>query len=300
MVKIKAVPRLKTFDRKFGSQFLKEAPQKPGVYRIYDSEGKLIYVGKAKNLRRRLAQYRNAQRLKKHEKMRSIVRDAARLEYEVCESEIAALALELRLIQEFRPRWNVAGAFFFLYPMIGIRRSDGVCSFCYTTCPEEVSDFEFHGAYRSRRIVGDAFFSLMHLLEYIGHRVPIKARVRGKYAYIYSFRQLSQEWDKNFNDFLRGDSKQVLEHLILALVENAAARNGRTQVQDQLNDLVRFWRHEASVLFKVRKHVGDQNYPVSQKERDLLFLKYTHKKMMRDPVVMRKEVSHESCDSASD
>jgi len=276
--KIKAVPRLKTFDQKFGSQFLKEAPQKPGVYRIYHSEGRIIYVGKAKNLRRRLGQYRNAQRLKKHEKMRSIIRDAARLEYEVCESEMEALALELRLIQEFRPKWNVAGAFFFLYPLIGIRRADGICTFCYTTCPEEFSDFEFHGAYRSRRRVGDAFFSLMHLLKYIGHRVATKARVQGKYAYIYSFRQLSQEWDKNFTDFLRGDSKQVLELLILALVENAAARKGKAQVQVQLNDLVRFWRHEASVLSKVRTQAGVEAYPVSQKERDLLFLKYTHPK----------------------
>ena len=90
---------MKAFDTKFGADFLGGLPQAPGVYFVYDGEGRLIYVGKAKNLRRRLGQYRNAQRLKKHAKMRSIIRDADRIEIRICESDFAACLLENELIR---------------------------------------------------------------------------------------------------------------------------------------------------------------------------------------------------------
>ena len=53
---------MRTFDRKFGADFLAGVPLEPGTYRLYDAAGTLIYVGKAGNLRRRLAQYRTAGR----------------------------------------------------------------------------------------------------------------------------------------------------------------------------------------------------------------------------------------------
>ena len=64
---------VRSFDRKFGADFLASLPDSPGIYLVYDGAGELIYVGKAKNLKRRLAQYRNTQRLKKHRRMRGIV-----------------------------------------------------------------------------------------------------------------------------------------------------------------------------------------------------------------------------------
>src|SRR4051812_34525524 len=117
---------MKSFDRKFGKEFVAGLPTQPGVYRIFGEDGALIYVGKAKNLKRRLGQYRNAKRRKKHLKMRRIVADAGRIEFEVCPSELDACLLEAKLIQELRPRWNTAGAFYFLYPLVGIRRENGV------------------------------------------------------------------------------------------------------------------------------------------------------------------------------
>src|SRR4051812_47502370 len=112
---------MRSFDRKFGTEFLAQVPTCPGVYQVHDDAGALIYVGKAKNLKRRLSQYRNAKRRKKHVKMRSIVQGAARIEWVRCQTEAEACLIETRLIQEHRPRWNVVGAYSFLYPMIGIR-----------------------------------------------------------------------------------------------------------------------------------------------------------------------------------
>jgi excinuclease ABC subunit C len=275
------VSRRKTFDQKFGPDFIASVPVVPGVYRVYAEDGALIYVGKAKNLRRRLGQYRNAKRFKKHQKMRQIVKSGERIEFEVCGSELDALLLEAKLIQEHRPKWNVAGAFYFLYPMLGIRREKGITSLCYTTEPEKLDGFRFHGAYRSRFLTGEAFFSLMKLLTYLGHRTPAKARVPGSYSYVYGFRQLPEEWEGILESFFRGESKAALESLILALVENAAARRSGAKIQEALNDLARFWRHEALTLARVRAFTAHQEYPVSQRERDLLFLKASQHKKSR-------------------
>jgi excinuclease ABC subunit C len=57
---------VRSFDRKFGAKFLESLPGSPGVYLVYDQQDELIYVGKAINLKRRLSQYRNIMRRKKH------------------------------------------------------------------------------------------------------------------------------------------------------------------------------------------------------------------------------------------
>ncbi len=266
---------MKGFDRKFGPEFIAALPPSPGVYRVFDEAGALIYVGKAKNLRRRLSQYRNAKRIKAHRKMREIVSRAARIETENCATELDACLLEARLIQEHRPRWNVAGAFYFLYPLIGMRWEGGAVEFVYTTLPDSLSGYELHGAFRSREIAGEAFFSLMKLLRYVGHESP-RPRERPKRTYVFRFRQLPPEWARQWARFFRGESRDALEALLLALVENAAARRKAGEVQDQLDTLKRFFKHEARRLRIVRERAGHTGYPVTQRERDLLFLAARH------------------------
>jgi excinuclease ABC subunit C len=265
---------VKAFDKKFGAAFVAGLPTSPAVYRIYDPTGALIYVGKAKNLRRRLGQYRNAKRRKAHFKMRQIIKDAHRIEFEPCDSDLDACLLEARLIQEYRPRWNTAGAFYFLYPLVGIRFEGGVTSFCYTTHPEEFADFELHGSYRSRGITGGAFWALMELLAYIGHRAPReRSRKIPKYSHIVRFRQLPEGWMEKWRAFLKGDSREAMELLVLSLVENAGARRKGREVQKALNRLRHFWSHEACSLRKVRETQEYARYPVPQRERDFLYLK---------------------------
>src|SRR6185369_17563925 len=93
---------VRNFDRKFGAEFLESLPGSPGVYLVYDQQEELIYVGKAKNLKRRLSQYRNTLPRKKHRRMRGIVKDAARIEIQCAESDLDACLTEAVLIQKHR------------------------------------------------------------------------------------------------------------------------------------------------------------------------------------------------------
>lgn len=86
-------------------QILPTLPEAPGCYKYLDSEGRVIYVGKAKQLRRRVSSY--FQRDLPSAKTRLLVRQIKRIEYVVVETEFDALLLENALIKEHQPRYNV-------------------------------------------------------------------------------------------------------------------------------------------------------------------------------------------------
>ena len=84
---------------------LKTLPSNPGVYQFYDTADKILYVGKAKNLKKRVSSYFN----KKHEygKTRVLVTKIVRIDHIVVPTESDALLLENNLIKKYRPRYNV-------------------------------------------------------------------------------------------------------------------------------------------------------------------------------------------------
>ncbi|MCL1899777.1 MAG: excinuclease ABC subunit UvrC [Promicromonosporaceae bacterium] len=83
-----------------------QIPTDPGVYRFSDQHGRVIYVGKAKNLRARLSSYfQDVAAL--HPRTQTMVTTAARVEWTVVGTEVEALALEYSWIKEYEPRFNV-------------------------------------------------------------------------------------------------------------------------------------------------------------------------------------------------
>ncbi|MCM2680747.1 excinuclease ABC subunit UvrC [Echinimonas agarilytica] len=86
-------------------EFLSRVTTSPGVYRMYDGEDTIIYVGKAKNLKNRLSSYFRTQHVSR--KTQALVRHICRVEVTVTLSEADALILENNLIKEHSPRYNV-------------------------------------------------------------------------------------------------------------------------------------------------------------------------------------------------
>lgn len=139
-------------------------PHSPGVYRYYNSEGIVIYVGKAKDLHKRVAQYFvSHDRL--NAKTRILVSKIADAQYSVVDSEADALLLENNLIKQYKPKYNILLKDSKTYPWI-----------CVT------SD-EFPKIYLTRRIVkGNRYFgpysSVIHarnLLEFISENYKIRS-----------------------------------------------------------------------------------------------------------------------------
>ena len=108
-----------TFDPK---AFLKNVTSKPGIYRMYNAEGKVLYVGKARNLKKRLQSYfRNTGLSSKTELLVSQIED---IDVTVTHTESEALLLENNLIKEYRPRYNVLLRDDKSYPYIYISDKD--------------------------------------------------------------------------------------------------------------------------------------------------------------------------------
>ena len=102
---------------------IKLFPHSPGVYRYYDSEGNVIYVGKAKDLNKRVAQYFvPAERLTR--KTAVMVSKIADAQYTVVDSEADALLLENNLIKQFKPRYNILLKDSKTYPWICVSTDD--------------------------------------------------------------------------------------------------------------------------------------------------------------------------------
>jgi excinuclease ABC subunit C len=99
---------------------LKVLPNKPGVYQYYDKSGTIIYVGKAKDLKKRVASYFN----KKLDsgKTRVLVRQIEDIKYIVVDTELDALLLENNLIKKYQPKYNIQLKDDKTYPWICIKK----------------------------------------------------------------------------------------------------------------------------------------------------------------------------------
>ncbi len=99
---------------------IQSLPNSPGVYQYFDKEDKILYVGKAKNLKKRVSSYFS----KKHEngKTRVLVKKIANIKHIVVETETDALLLENNLIKKYQPRYNILLKDDKTYPWICIKK----------------------------------------------------------------------------------------------------------------------------------------------------------------------------------
>ncbi len=142
--------------RPTGTLFLNPAwkrdfPARPGVYLMKDAYGQVIYVGKAKCLKDRLASYYN-QPLGYTRKMDGLLQNVKEIETRVLGSELEALLVESQLIKELQPTYNVQLRNYELYPFIKI---DVQHPFPRVYATREVAPdgARYFGPFRSRRIV---------------------------------------------------------------------------------------------------------------------------------------------------
>ncbi len=100
------------------SDLIEGSPKAPGIYKMYDADGTLLYVGKARDISARLRQYVDISKLETHKQvMRSLV---TRVEWDTTADESAALILEEKLIKTEKPRYNIMLTDGKMYPMLAL------------------------------------------------------------------------------------------------------------------------------------------------------------------------------------
>ena len=154
-------------------------PHSPGVYRYYDAEGNVIYVGKAKDLHKRVAQYFvPAERLTR--KTAVMVSKIADAEYTVVESEADALLLENNLIKQFKPRYNILLKDSKTYPWICVSAGDYPKVFLTRRVVKDGS--RYFGPYSSvlhaRNLI--ELFHNLYPLRTCNHKITSDTILRGK------------------------------------------------------------------------------------------------------------------------
>lgn len=101
---------------------IENAPMSPGIYKMFDGDDNLLYVGKAKNILHRLRQYIDVSKLEMHKQiMRSLVR---RVEWETTRTETDALILEQKLIKSLKPKYNIMMTDGKMYPMLALTKHE--------------------------------------------------------------------------------------------------------------------------------------------------------------------------------
>lgn len=138
-------------------------PHQPGIYKYFDAGGKIIYVGKAKNLRKRVGSYFNKTftNYKTHE----LVQRISTIEFTIVNSEQDAFFLENSLIKQFQPRYNINLKDDKTYPYIVIKNEN--FPRVYLTRQPVNDGSEYLGPYTS-------VFRVRELLEFIRRAIPLR------------------------------------------------------------------------------------------------------------------------------
>lgn len=213
---------------------IKLFPHSPGVYRYYDAEGNVIYVGKAKDLHKRVAQYFvPAERLTR--KTAVMVSKIADAEYTVVESEADALLLENNLIKQFKPRYNILLKDSKTYPWICVSFGDYPKVFLTRRVVKDGS--RYFGPYSSvlhaRNLI--ELFHNLYPLRTCNHKITSDTILRGKIRPCLNFHigkcrgccvgAISmKEYNENIEEIVRllkGGGREIIQHYKTCMLEAA-------------------------------------------------------------------------------
>ncbi len=211
---------------RLGSEFFASIPDLPGVYFMRNAMGKVVYVGKAKSLRKRLRSYCTAKQGSVGRNILRLIEEVARIDWETHVSEPAAFTRELELIRALLPRYNIADKRREKYFFIGYRGpSEGRLDLRLTDDQDEAADYKLHGCYPRRRAIKEGYAALLRLLyaaSFVGERFQFPARLaRSSPAYDFTLKLAeARRWTQLLSKFLHGQTSGLLAALFDSLLEN--------------------------------------------------------------------------------
>jgi excinuclease ABC subunit C len=227
--------------------FLKNLTSRPGVYRMYDTQGEVIYVGKAKNLKKRVSSYfrKNVE----HAKTRALVRQIAQMDVTVVSSETEAFLLENNFIKKYKPRYNVVLRDDKSYPYIMLSKHKHPRLAFHRGSKKQ--NGEYFGPYPSAWAVRESLRSMQRIFP-VRQCEDSYYQTRSRPCLQYQMQRCSapcvkghvsddeyQESVELVKLFLNGKNQQVIETLVNKM-EDASQRlnfEAAARYRDQINAL---------------------------------------------------------------
>lgn len=261
-------------------------PVTPGVYTYYDSEGTVIYVGKAKNLKRRVSSYFN----RTHDSLRTnlLVRAIADMSYIVVPTEQDALNLEASMIKEHQPRYNVLLKDDKSYPLIVV--TNELYPRVFMTREKVKDGSKYYGPYTDAGSARAALELIKQLYPIRSCRFPITPdylqKGRGRLCLDYHLKRCTgpckglvsaEEYNANIERvkaILRGDTGELLDHLRAEMERLAGElRFEEAQVLKVQYDLIARYRSKSVI---VSQTVTDTDVFGIYEEGQDVYINYMH------------------------
>ena len=227
--------------------FLKNLTSQPGVYRMYNSQGEVIYVGKAKNLKKRVSSYFRTHL--DNAKTRSLVSQIADMDVTVVNSETEAFLLENNFIKKYKPRYNVVMRDDKSYPFIFLSDHEHP-RLSFHRGPQKKKG-EYFGPYPSAWSVRESLRSMQRIFP-VRQCEDSYYRARSRPCLQYQMQRCSapcvegyvsdEEYKEQVNFarlFLKGKNQQVIGELVEKMEKASEALNfeAAARYRDQINAL---------------------------------------------------------------
>jgi len=278
-------PEINPLIERLGEAFFDDLPKSPGVYKMYGEAKHLLYVGKAKNLRRRLFTYKRVKKDSASRKVIRLVRMIREIEYETWPTEEAALLRENELLRHIKPPFNHVNTQPETYYYIGLSISELTASFHLNMKADRMKSDFVYGAFKGHGKVRRALGALLRQL-YILHRQmnspfdfpPVLTRRITPSHYQL---ELNEQWSgkerkRNISEikrFLKGTGRTLLDRFNEAAFERDLLDEfiGKIILEDlqKLND---FYEQKTKKNYSIYRNLELDSHQISQFELDDLLI----------------------------
>ena len=250
------------------STILAALPEKPGCYQYINSKGTIIYVGKAKNLKKRVSTY--FQKEHENNKTRVLVKQICDIRYFVVDTEEDALLLENNLIKEYKPRYNVMLKDDKTYPSIVIKKEHFPRIFQTRNIVKDGSIY--FGPYVSAPVARTMIQLIKNLYPIRTCKFPLNPNSikKGKYKVCLSYHikrckgpcvglQSLEDYNQNISEIkeiLKGNSSIITNHLLKVMKTLAAEmRFEEAQRVKEKYHVIESFRTKSTVVTPTLHHI---------------------------------------------
>lgn len=267
--------------QRFGAEFFRAVPPKPGVYIMSGDGERVLYIGQSKNLRNRLGSYKNARPDRAPRKIIRLVHSVRSIVWEECETAEDALLKENQLLRVHRPKFNVMNTYPQGYGFVMLREEAGELSLAIGTEPKPGE--KIYGAFKGGCV--RAYGSLLRLLWAAIHQ-PVSphdfpapllgARPPRQYVFLLVQNKtlhLPDIWVRAVEQYLDGTSSEIIDMLKEAVpkAETVSLFQQNLQTND-LEILTSFFEHGTKRNHDLRDRHGISGPIIPQEKLDDLLV----------------------------